>query len=405
MKKNIIEAFNDPKASYFLFAILIFGVSSGVFMGVLNNYLHEVLNISKVERGLVEFPRELPGLLLILIIAALHNFSETRILRLAFFVALLGVAGIVLGGASRTIAIFMIVLWSAGEHIIMPVRQSIGLHMAKSGKEGLALGTVRGMTNIGQVFGYYLIPTVFLLLPFAPQRGTFPYFRLAFILAGIALLAGFILTSILEEKGRHVRRQRLYFRKKYSKYYILEVFFGARKQVFLTFAPFVLVLNYHIQTETLALLYGLTATINIFVGPLVGQLIDRIGYRLVIIVDTVLLVLLCFLYGFTHHFVSDQVAFYVICGVFVLDAVLFVVTMARTIYIRTIADSKEEITATLSTGISINHMISIVIAIFGGILWYKLGIEVLFSMAALFGVGSFLFALTLPSGKRAEHSR
>ena len=76
---------------------------------------------------------------------------------------------------------------------------------------------------------------------------------------------------------------------------------------------------------------------------------------------------------------------------------LFMVGMARAKYVQTLSSSKEEVTTTLSAGISINHLISIIIAIAGGLLWESLGIEILFSMAALFGLGSFVFSLFLPS--------
>lgn len=385
-----------PSAFMFLIAVLAFGISSGVFMGVLNNYLHEILHISKTGRGLIEFPRELPGLLLILIIALLQRFSETRILRFAFGFALLGVIGIIFTGTSRFSAILMMTLWSTGEHLIMPVRDSIAMHLVEAKNSGTALGLMRSVRNGGQLVGYYLIPLLFLLLPFAPKEQTFAYFRLTFVLAGISLGIGFVLTFFMQERSEHLRRRRLLFRKKFNKYYILELFFGARKQVFLTFAPFVLVLNYHISAATMALLYGIASTLSIFVAPLTGHFIDKWGYRRLLIIDALVLMLLCLFYGFTHRFVSMNIAFIVISVVFILDSVLFVLTMARTIYVKSISSSKEEVTATLSTGTSVNHLVSIIIAMLGGFLWQHMGLEVLFTTAAVFGLGSFLFSRSLP---------
>lgn len=405
MKKpvnKITSLFTDTKAPYFLAATLIFGISIGIFNGVLNNYLFEILNIGKAERGIIEFPREFPGLMLIIIVALLYRICEIQILRLSFLISLAGIIGIVFLGEYRITAISMIVLWSTGEHIMMPLRQSLAVHMAQKGKEGVALGTVRSMTNTGKLVGFYLIPLVFALLSFNSIRlEPFSRFRLAFILAAAFLMLGFLVSLKLRKSDQHIKRKRLLFRKKFSKYYILEMFFGGRKQVFLTFAPYVLIVNYGIQTEMLALLYGILSTISIFTGPVVGKIVDRLGYRIVIIVDTVLLILLCLLYGFTHRFFPREIAFLVVCCVFVLDAVLFTVGIARTMYVRSIAENKDEITSTLSTGLSINHLISIVIAVAGGVLWAKLGLEVLFSIAALFGLGSFLFSLTLPREKRA----
>ena len=99
--------------------------------------------------------------------------------------------------------------------------------------------------------------------------------------------------------------------------------------------------------------------------------------------------------GFAHHLFSPPVAFVVVCVVFIIDSMLFAVGMARAMYVKENSINQEEFTSTLSTGISINHLISILIAIAGGLLWERLGMEILFSVAALFGVCSFLFSCLL----------
>lgn len=402
MKKRIESLYNNPQAPYFLVIMLVFGVSTGLFLGVLNNYLHEILHISKIERGMVELPRELPGLLLFLLVSLFARFCEVRILRVAFATSLAGVIGLIFLGELRYPAIIMIVLWSTGEHLMMPLRQSVGVHMAQKGKEGLALGMVRSMGNLGQVLGYYLIPLLFLILPIRiMHESSYLRFQVIFSIGVTSLIAGLIFSLRLKVNQQHVERRKLYFHRKFTKYYILEMFFGARKQVFLTFAPYVLIVQYGARTELLALLYGIFSTINIFFAPAIGRLVDRLGYRKVIIADTIVLIAICFLYGFAHRLFPASVAFGAVCMVFVLDSVLFAVGIARTVYVKQVSDSQNEVTGTLSTGISINHLISIVIAILGGVLWEHLGVEVLFSLAALFGAGSFLFSLTLPRPKAA----
>lgn len=397
MKQKIQSLFNDPQAPYFMVIMLVFGVSTGLFLGVLNNYLHEILSISKMERGMVELPRELPGLLLFLLVALMSRFCEVRILRFGFVIALAGIVGLILVGDMRYPAIAMIVLWSTGEHLMMPLRQSMGIHMAKPGKEGVSLGIVRSMGNIGQVIGFYLIPILFVILPFQVFKNiSFTRFQIIFGIGVISLIVGLILSLRLKVNEKHIERKTLFLNKKFTKYYVLEMFFGARKQVFLTFAPYVLIVQYGARTELLAFLYGVSSTINIFIAPAIGKLVDRLGYRLVIIVDTIALILICFGYGFAHRLFSQPIAFIVVCSIFVLDSVLFAVSIARTMYVKEMSESQNEVTSTLSTGISINHLISIVIAILGGVLWQHLGVEALFSLAALFGLGSFFFSLTLP---------
>ena len=392
----IASTYRTPSARQFLGAVVAFAVGAGLFLGVLNNYLHEILAITRVERGIVEFPRELPGLMLFGLLALLYRFSERKIMAVAMIVAMAGLIGLILAGAVRASAIVLIVLWSTGEHLMMPVRSSIAVHLASPGKEGLALGAASSAGNLGQVAGYYIVPLIFILIPrLFPSAGAFLPFRMTFAVAALAMCAALFLTRRIDERGV-IARKRLYFRRRYTRYYILEAFFGARKQVFLTFAPYVLILRYGARTELIASLYGIWSLTNIFLSPLVGKLIDRVGYKKIIVVDTIVLTLLCLLYGFSHRLFSEGTAFIVVCVVFVLDAILFVAGMARTMYVKSVSRSQDEVTSTLSAGISINHLVSIVIAIAGGIFWERLGMETLFSFAALLALGSFVFALNLP---------
>ncbi|MBN2510223.1 MAG: MFS transporter [Spirochaetales bacterium] len=393
--KNV---YTSPHAAHFLGCMLIFGIVAGMYTGVLNNYLHEVLSITRLERGIVEFPRELPGLLLFVVLALLYRFSEMRLMLIALAVAALGLFGLWGCGDLRWAAIIMMVIYSFGEHLMMPIRQSVAMHMALPGKEGLAMGAVAGLGNMGQVIGAYAVPLLFLLYRFLfPSLPAFERFRVVFIAGAVVLGAGVVIAMFIKEDGRHVPRRDLRLRRKHLKYYILEVFFGARKQVFLSFAPYVLILNYRAGTELVSFLYGIWALANIFVSPLVGRLLDRFGYKPVIVIDAAVLTVLCLLYGFSHHLFPQGAAFTVVCFVFVLDAVLFVVGIARAMYVRTLCDTKEEVTGVLSSGISINHLVSIIIAVAGGLLWERLGLETLFVIAALLGLGSFVFSLTLPT--------
>ena len=397
MLNNVRKLYDDEHALSFLLCMVIFGISVGLYSGVLNNYLHETLSISRLERGIVEFPRELPGLLLFIIIAFLSRFSELKVMYFAFIVSLTGMIGLGLVGDMRITGIAAIVLFSTGEHMMMPIRQSVAMHMARKGREGLAMGGVDSLGHVGQMLGQYLIPAVFFGMgALLPNITPFGRFRVVFGIGAVVLMAAIVFASRIHETHRHIERKKLHFRRKFTKYYILEMFFGARKQIFFTFAPYVLILNYGAKTEHLALLYGIWSFSNIFLSPLMGKLLDKVGYKLIIVVNAIILIPLCLLYGFSHHLFSQQAAFIIVSIVFVLDAILFVTGMARAMYVKSIADSQEEVTSTLTAGLSINHLVSIIIAMLGGVLWERTNIEMLFSIAALFGLGTFGFSLLLP---------
>ncbi len=381
--------------AYFLAAMLLFGAASGLLRGIQDNYLAEVLNIEPFLRGVVEFFRELPGLLLLLILALFYRTPENRILKYALMIALVGIFGLMTAGTNRLVFVIFLTLWSAGEHILMPVRQSYAVHASEKGKEGASLGMVSSLGNIGQVGGFFIVPLIFLL--FSRGEGDLRAFRIVIALLALVIAAALVLSLRLKEQTGHVKRQRLFFSRRYSKYYFLQVFYGGRKQIFLTFAPYVLILNYGASTELIASLLGICSVINIFFTPIIGRIIDRMGYKMVMVLDTVFLFFVCLIYGFAHRLFTADVAFFVVCGAFILDSMISNASMATSVYLSRISPDREEMTSTISTGISINHFISVAIALAGGAIWESLGIELLFILASVMAVCNSLFALTIPS--------
>ena len=192
-------------------------------------------------------------------------------------------------------------------------------------------------------------------------------------------------------------KRRFYFHKKYRKYYMLEMFYGARKQVFFTFGPYVLILFYGANAAMISLLFAVSAVACFFASPLVGRIIDKLGYKVVMVADTLILVVVCFFYGFAHHLFSKDIAFIICCVNYVLDAVISLASMASNVYVQDLADNPEEVKATISTGVSINHVITIFIALFGGWIWETLGIETLFIVSAVLGLCNSAYAATVKS--------
>ena len=183
---------------------------------------------------------------------------------------------------------------------------------------------------------------------------------------------------------------------------MLEVFYGARKQVFFTFGPYVLVLFYGANAMVISALFALSAVCSFFASPLVGKIIDRFGYKIVMISDTLILVIVCFFYGFAHHIFPHNVAFVVCCMNYILDSVISLASMASNVYVQDLSDSAGEVRATISTGVSVNHLITILIALFGGWIWQTLGIETLFILSAVLGLCNSAYAATI---KTAESGR
>jgi MFS family permease len=389
----------EARAGRFLLVLLLSGVSYGLYRGVQDNYLAELAHISNFERGIVEFFRELPGLLVVLILAVMYRFSEQAVFKISAAVMALGLAGLCASGAGKVPVVFFMVIYSLGEHVMMPARSSLSMRFAKRESGGAALGLAGAIGQAGNISGYVIVAVLFAIFArLGYSRNALFSFKLVFFLAVVFGIAAFVFALYMKEpygERHHVQRRRFYFAKKFTKYYFLEVFYGARKQIFLTFAPYVLILQYGADASLISLLMAICSGFGVVFSPFIGKLIDKAGYKIIMVTDTLILMAVCFFYGFAHRLFPPHIAFIVVCVNYVLDSIISLSSMANGVYVQDIASSQEEITATLSTGISVNHVISILIALLGGWIWKVTGIEALFSISAFLGLINTLYAATI----------
>lgn len=386
----------DSKYKLFFLSLLTAGVAYGIYKGILDNYLAEVVAMGEFDRGVTEFFREIPGLLLVFILAALYTFSAEKMYKIGAVIMVIGMGMMALVPASKVLVTMAIFIYSLGEHIQLGMKNTISLEYSREGCGGQALGYQNAMYQIGTLAGYAVIIISFLVLS---QKKPFRLFFL--ISTGIFLLGMLAAFGLTSNSETDKSKSRFYFRRKFTKYYMLEVFYGARKQVFFTFGPYVLILFYGASATVISLLFAISAIMCFFLSPVVGRIIDKLGYKVVMISDTLILVVVCFFYGFAHHIFPMHIAFLVCCMNYVLDAVISLASLASNVYVQDISDSKEEMRATISTGISVNHLITILIALFGGWIWQTLGIETLFMLSAVLGLCNSAYAATIKTGKQA----
>ena len=380
----------DSKYKVFLLSILVTGLSYGLYKGMLDNFLAEVVGMGEMDRGVTEFFRELPGILLVFILAVFYMMSAETLYKAGAVIMLAGMGMLAVLPPVKILTIFAICMYSLGEHIQLGMKSTLSLKYAKPGCGGAALGAQTSMNQIGTLIGYLVIVAAFSL--FTGEHPYTAFFCLAAVLAAVSAFYSFRITG--KSKTDETKR-RFHFHKKYAKYYMLEMFYGARKQVFFTFGPYVLILFYGANAATISLLFAISAIACFFASPVVGRIIDKLGYKVVMVADTLILVIVCFFYGFAHHLFPKDVAFIVCCINYVLDSVISLASMASNVYVQDLADNADEVKATISTGVSINHVITIFIALFGGWIWQTLGIEVLFVISAVLGLCNSAYAASI----------
>ena len=393
-----LEAVFRPGSRFraFFLSIITFGLAYGLYKGVIDNYLAEIVGMSGFDKGVSEFFRELPGLLLVFILAALYTFSAERIYKLGALFMLAGMAAQAAVPASRVMVILCIFVFSLGDHMQLGMRSTLSLQYSREGRGGEALGLQNAAQQIGTLAGYLVIIGVFFFVQASPE-----VYRVVFAASAGIIGLGFLSSlRVTGDSAPDAHKRRFYFRKKYAKYYMLEVFYGARKQVFFTFGPYVLVLFYGANAMVISTLFAVSSICGFFASPLVGKLIDRVGYKAVMVTDTLILVIVCFFYGFAHHIFPKDIAFIVCCLNYILDSIISLASMASNVYVQDISDSADEVRATISTGVSVNHLITIFIALFGGWIWKALGIETLFILSAVLGLCNSAYAATIKTGKK-----
>ena len=394
--KKLAETFRSESGyRVFFISLITFGLSYGLYKGIIDNYLAEVVSMTSFDKGVSEFFRELPGLLLVFILAVLYMFSAEKIYKLGALIMMAGMTMQAVVPATRVMVILAIFVYSLGDHIQLGMRSSMTLSYAKEGKGGAALGLTNAVHQIGMLAGYLAIILIFSFL-----KGTVGLYRTVFAASAAIIFLGFV--SSITLKGNSATddtKRRFYFRKKFSKYYMLEVFYGARKQIFFTFGPYVLVLFYGASAMTISILFAISSICTFLLAPVVGRIIDKLGYKIVMITDTLILVIVCFCYGFAHHIFPMQTAFIVCCVNYILDSIISLASMASNVYVQDLSDNQDEMRATISTGVSVNHLITILIALFGGWIWQVLGIETLFVLSAVLGLCNSAYAATIKTVK------
>lgn len=380
-----------------LLSWLFIGVTSGLYDPTFNNYLNEIFHVSAKVRGFLEFPRELPGFLVAIVSGLLMFIADVPILGMAFGLIALGLIGqsfaVWHGGPQFSWMITSMLVWSLGTHLFLPLSSSVSVKLSKEGEIGKSLGRLNGINNAAYIVG---CASIWLLLGYW-KIGYNWIFRVAAVFSLLAAVCLFLMKKPPRSKATRFKF-RLLFRKEYSLFYWLSVLYGARKQVFLTFAPWVLIKVYHQPATTIAGLLFAAATIGIVFKPWVGRMIDRIGERFILMADAFSLIFVCLGYGFAGHLGLGGFAVWLVFLCFILDQLLFAVTIARTTYLHKRLVEESDLTPTLSMGVSMDHLVAMTVPVLGGLLWEAMGFEAIFVVAALISGVNLLVAGKIQTG-------
>ena len=371
------------------FAIIAFAaLGLGMSNGFITNYFKDAYDISTMQRGIIEFPRELPGVFALFVIAFLSGFSDIKI---AIFAQSLTVFGLlVLGVMTPPFEIMLVFLFinSMGMHMGMPLRDSIGMNLIDHRNMGKRMGQFKGVYT-----GFTMIAAVIVFIGFRSNLFTFktemkPIFLIAVGFLMVVIFLYILLLKTIDHKIVTEKKVKFIFRKEYKYYYILTIMLGVQKQIMLVYGPWVLIKMLDKGADTMAILSILGGLVGIFFIPALGKWTDRFGVKTILYADAISFIGIYVLYGFlAYGFVSGKIPkigwpVMIAYFMFILDKMSNQIGMIRTLYLRSILVKSSDLTPTLSMGLSLDHIVSIVCAFIAAIIWEKWGPQYIFFLAA-----------------------
>lgn len=393
-KKEIFRPGFEREAILLFIAIAFIGLSQGFSENIWTNF-YNIIGMQTNDRTLLEPIRELPGLALMFIIAALSFLTVGRMSTVAMIFRSIGLlcVGLLTDTFSPAFISYMVII-SLGDHIFMPLRNTIGISIANPGFEGRVIGFMDAATTI--MYAAASMPILFIVS--GSQIGEY---RILFVLSSAtAFIAGLCLFLMrTRNTSENISKPRLVFKKKFTIYYFISFISGMRKQIYLVFAPWLLVKTFSMPLKTMTLLSIVGAVTVFFFNPFMGHLIDKYGERKLLIGGGIICVIIYSIYAvLSTQSKTDPVILFSLLALSYIDRLTQSTLMGRDIYVKHTAESPDEIMPTLSVGVSMDHIASVIAPIVGGILWVTVGAQWVFAAGAVIGL-IFTFVCSLVPNK------
>ncbi len=359
-------------------------ISFATWSALLNNFVIEVADFDGADIGWLHTVREIPGFFAIGVIAILM-FMREQVLGI--------VALIMLGVATALTAYFpsmggiltLTMLSSIGFHYFETVNQSLQLQWIDKARAPQMLGWLVAAGSGATLVAYVLIVLTWKTYDLSYA---FVYMTAGGITTGIAIFAYFAYPQF---ETPHPQHKTLILRKRYWLYYALQFMSGARRQIFVVFAGFMMVELFGLEVHEITQLYLINLVINIIFAPLMGRLVSVFGERRALLFEYAGLMLVFLAYGGVYYF-GWGVLF--AAFLYVVDHIFFALALALKTYFQKIADP-QDIAPTAAVAFTINHIAAVFLPAALGYLWLTSPAAVFFLAAGMAGV-SFGLALLIP---------
>ena len=378
-----LSKWRRPEALLILMAIAL-PLAFSVWSALLNNFVVEIIRFDGLDIGLLHTIREIPGFLAVGVISILLFFREQTLALL--MLCMLGLATAVTAWFPFLSGILTITLLSSiGFHFFETVNQSLQLQWFSKKEAPRKLGKLMAIGSAATLVAY-----TFLVLGWDKLNLSF---NSAYMIAGFSCFSLAVLGYLIfpNFEAPIPQTKKMVLRKRYWLYYLLQFMSGARRQIFVVFAGFMMVERFGLDVQQLTTIYLINLMFNIALAPLLGRAVARYGERKALAVEYFGLSLVFFAYGGIYLFGWGV---FIATILYLLDHLFFALALAIKTYFQKIADP-QDIAATAAVAFTINHIAALFLPLGLGFLWLTSPFLV-FCTAGTLSVISFALALLIP---------
>ncbi|RMF14788.1 MAG: MFS transporter [Gammaproteobacteria bacterium] len=348
---------------------------------LLNNFVVDRAAFDGADIGLLQSVREVPGFLAFTVVWVLMFMREQTLALVSLFLLGLGVAVTGLFPSQGGLLLTTFIM-STGFHYFETVKNSLALQWLSKDEAPEKLGRLLSAGSLASL-------TVYALMWGLSDLAHLDYAVLYAVGGGLCLVITlYALWRFPSFAQPHTQHRKLILRRRYSLYYALTFMAGARRQIFIVFAGFLMVEKFGFSVAEIALLFMINHVFNLLFAPRIGAMIGRIGERRALFIEYTGLVAI-----FVGYALVEDVGW--AATLYVADHLFFALSIAIKTYFQKIADPKD-MAATSGVAFTINHIAAVVIPVLFGLIWLSEPAWVFLSGAIMAGVSLGLSAL-IPS--------
>jgi len=360
-------------------------IAFATWMALLNNFVIEKANFTGAEIGMLQSIREIPGFLAFTAVLVLLIIKEQLFAYLSL--AILGVGVAIAGYFPTVVGLYLTTfIMSVGFHYFETIKQSLSLQWLTVEEAPKVLGQLIAAGSLASLL-------VYAFLYFARDQFGLSYQAIYFIGGGLCLaLTAFAWLGFPRFESATTQRKHLLMRKRYWLYYALTFMGGARRQIFVVFAGFLMVEKFGYSVSDVAALYLINHLFNWAFAGKIGALVGRIGERRALTFEYCGLICVFTAYAFVDNALWAA-------SLYVLDHLFFSLAIAIKTYFQKIA-APADMASTAGVAFTINHIAAVVIPALFGLVWLVSPAAV-FLMGAGMAVISLVLARNIPMDPRA----